>query len=803
MTEIIIYFAAIASLALTIALVIVKKKEELENRLKSAERISSIAAIRVTPEFSLDKRLRQILLSVMNVFNSQSGILSFNSKLLGNFKFTEGVSNFEAKKIPGTDADNDTLIRTYSTFTTARRNADIILPIENRDFICTISLKSENSLSSLEFSQLQYILKEKLENAISDVSAYSTSIDPTGSIFHKILDEMSIGIVSIKHAADRPADEFKVTHINRSFYKIFGLENSNATSEEVSEVLSNSIRIEELQNLGKGISHIERQLNYIRRDGLKVTARLIIAKADDDSEIVIFEPVEKSKILQRAFQIILNSFQQLFVSHDIKRFLRELLEASGSDGVALARKGDKDGVLEITEKTGFILNVPQIMLDEIQTGDIINSQGYYAVPFTTHGDVTGAIIALKPREDSAEVISISSKLLGAYFETLEQITWLNENKKHLETELKRAEVTNQSKSELLANMSHEIRTPLNSIIGFAHILQDDTTDLSKDLIKEFASNILTASKDLLALINDILDLTRVEIGKMQLQVQQFSVKEVVESVKRILKPALDEKNIKLDTIYEKGVESIFADPLKFKQILYNILSNAIKFSPHHTPVKLEIHNSGEGIEIRITDKGIGIRKEDIDKLFKPFVQVGDNRPGNGTGLGLALTRRLVELHGGSIWVNSEYGMGTTVVVYMPNFPLPALSAQLEDKSDLNLNEIVFVSEDYELFKLLRETIDEAGFEIKLIRPGEFYRKFSALNPSTKLIFDANFVDVKNYAEFVKDWNKVVVLSEREKFDEILLNHESGKTHINILDRRNFTKSELMNKLTQPAASQRN
>lgn len=791
MTELIIYIAAIASLVLSIALVILKKKEELENRLKSAERVCSIATIRFAPDSPLEKRLRQVLLSVMNEFNSQSGILTFNSKAFGNFNVYEGIEDLKSNKLPGTQTNSDNLIPAHHVAVHKGRRAEIIIPIENKNFSCFIHLRSQHNLSSFEFSQLQYILKEKIHSAVSEPSTAET----LGSIFYKVLDEISVGLVIIKHTKDHPEDEFKITHINRSFYKIFGLENSSSTSEEVSEVLSNSIRIEELQNLGKDIPHIERQVNYIRRDGLKVTAHLIILKSDDNSEIIIFEPLEKAKILQTAFQIILKSFQQLFLNHDIKRFLKELLEASGSDGIALARKGNKTGTFEITEKTGFVINVPQIMLDEVQTGDIINSQGYYAVPFTTQGNVTGAIIALKPREDSAEVISISSKLLGAYFETEEQISQLNNTNKHLEIELKRAEITNQSKSELLANMSHEIRTPLNSIIGFAHILYDDTTALSNDVIKEFASNILTASKDLLALINDILDLTRVEIGKMQLQIQQFSVKEVVESVKRVLKPALDEKKVKLETFYEDGALSIFADPLKFKQILYNILSNAIKFSPPDAMVKLEIHNSGEGIELRITDRGIGIKKEDIDKLFKPFVQVGDNKPGNGTGLGLALTKRLVELHGGTIWINSEFGMGTTVLVYIPNFPVPSVSYEFDDKGSDNSNEMIFVSEDDELFRLLRETIIETGFELKLIRPAEFHQHFRELKESRKLILDDNYVNVKNYIELIKNQTKVVVLSEREKFDEILIDLHNNNSHVALVDRRNFTKSELMNVLT--------
>ncbi|MGC8594288.1 MAG: sensor histidine kinase [Candidatus Kryptoniota bacterium] len=798
MTEVTIYIAAIVSLVLTAALVIVRKKEELENRLRSAERISSIAAIRISPEFPLEKRLRYILLSIMNDFNSQSGILSFSSKSLGNFKITEGIKNLDSNKQTGVQTNINTLTSPYRISTSERQYNEVIIPIEDINFSCTISMKSRHNVSSLEFGQLQYIIKEKIQNAISGTLRYSISMDSVTDAFYKVLDEMSVGVVFIKHGAGNPGDEFKVAHINRSFYKIFGLENSNATSEEVSEVLSNSIRLEELQGMGKGISHAERQINYIRRDGLKVTARLIIIKADDDSEIVVFEPVEKAKILQRGFQIILNSFQMLLLNHDIKKFLKELLEASGSDGIALATKGEENDALEITEKAGFIINIPQIMLDEVQTGDIINSQGYYAIPFSARGKVTGAIIALKPREDSAEVISISAKLLGAYFETEQLIFRLKKTGKFLEDELRRAEVTNQSKSEFLANMSHEIRTPLNSIIGFAHILRDDTTELSKDIIKEFASNILTASKDLLALINDILDLTRVEIGKMQLQIQQFSVKEVVESVKRILKPTLDEKNIRLETFYENGIQSIFADPLKFKQILYNILSNAIKFSPHDATVNLEIHNSGEGIEIRITDRGIGIKKEDIDKLFKPFVQVGDNRPGNGTGLGLALTRRLVELHGGTIWVNSEYGAGTTVVVYMPNFPVPSPSNQFESTLNSEPGEITFVSEDNELYKLLSETIGEGSFKIKFIAPNEFFRNQSALNPSAKLIFDANFIDLKSGIEFAKESHKIVVLSEKEKFDEIFDSVDNNRTNISIVDRRNFTKSELLNQLISPA-----
>ena len=232
-------------------------------------------------------------------------------------------------------------------------------------------------------------------------------------------------------------------------------------------------------------------------------------------------------------------------------------------------------------------------------------------------------------------------------------------------EAQRADNANRSKSEFLANMSHEIRTPLNSVIGFANIIHDEAPELTPELLHEFSGNIVTAGNHLLSLINDILDLAKVETGKMGLDPQEFSISEFVESTDRVLKPLLDSKRISLEVKIQEGLQTFVADPVKFKQILYNLLNNAITYSNQNDIVRLEIVKSANGIEIKVIDNGIGIKRDDMDKLFKPFVQLsGEN---GGTGLGLVLTKRLVELHSGAIWIDSTFGVGTTVVVYLPEY----------------------------------------------------------------------------------------------------------------------------------------
>ncbi|MBI5182584.1 MAG: GAF domain-containing sensor histidine kinase, partial [Nitrospirae bacterium] len=234
-----------------------------------------------------------------------------------------------------------------------------------------------------------------------------------------------------------------------------------------------------------------------------------------------------------------------------------------------------------------------------------------------------------------------------------------------------AEAANKTKSEFLANMSHELRTPLNSIIGYSSLLLESKTGHLTDKQRRFIDNITAAGEHLLNLINDILDLSKIEAGKMKLELDKFNLKELTEGCIALFKEKAIRHNIILDYVLEIDGD-IVADEQKIRQVLLNLLSNAFKFTPDRGSVyvyarKAQDEAAGSFIEISVVDSGIGISEEDKEKLFKPFQQLDSSvsKKHQGTGLGLNLCRKIIELHGGKIWVESEAGKGSRFIFILP------------------------------------------------------------------------------------------------------------------------------------------
>jgi PAS domain S-box-containing protein len=223
---------------------------------------------------------------------------------------------------------------------------------------------------------------------------------------------------------------------------------------------------------------------------------------------------------------------------------------------------------------------------------------------------------------------------------------------------------NQLKSQFLANMSHELRTPLNAIMGFAEAIRDGVAGDPSPEQREFSEDIYQAGRQLLGMINDILDLAKVEAGAMELMLEPCDLAALVDEVVRVARGLARRKGVELRTDIEPRPLELTVDPLKLKQILYNLLSNAIKFTDTGGVACVETRVEKETAVIRVSDTGIGIAPEDLVTLFEEFRQVDSSltRKHEGTGLGLALTKRLVELHGGEISVESELGKGTTFTV---------------------------------------------------------------------------------------------------------------------------------------------
>jgi signal transduction histidine kinase/DNA-binding response OmpR family regulator len=296
-----------------------------------------------------------------------------------------------------------------------------------------------------------------------------------------------------------------------------------------------------------------------------------------------------------------------------------------------------------------------------------------------------------------------------------------------------AEAANRAKSSFLASMSHELRTPLNAIIGFSELLENHTFGDLNERQQRYVSNVLTSGRHLLQLINDILDLSKVEAGHVELALSAFDIRSALGEVRTIVGTLAMKKHLDLEVEVEDSVPALTADQSKFKQILYNLLSNAIKFTPDGGSVRVTVRlapevgekNGGTWIEVAVADTGIGLRIEDQERIFDTFEQVDSayTREHQGTGLGLALTKRFVELHGGRIWVESESGKGSVF-----RFVLP-LVAHRSDFTDAVSNEdagsmdgngplVLIVEDDKHAGELLGHELLQAGYRVARAATGE-------------------------------------------------------------------------------------
>jgi len=244
----------------------------------------------------------------------------------------------------------------------------------------------------------------------------------------------------------------------------------------------------------------------------------------------------------------------------------------------------------------------------------------------------------------------------------------------IEDKSRQIEVASQHKSEFLANMSHELRTPLNAIIGFSEVLSERMFGDLNEKQDEYLKDIYASGTHLLSLINDILDLSKIEAGRMELELSDFHLPTALDSALTLVRERAGRRAIALHTNIDRQLGEIRADERKIRQVVLNLLSNAIKFTPEGGRIEVRAEPRGGLVEVSVSDTGVGIAAEDQEAVFEEFRQVGTaTKKVEGTGLGLTLCRKFVELHGGRIWVKSQVGEGSTFTFAIPVASRPSVA----------------------------------------------------------------------------------------------------------------------------------
>jgi signal transduction histidine kinase len=266
-----------------------------------------------------------------------------------------------------------------------------------------------------------------------------------------------------------------------------------------------------------------------------------------------------------------------------------------------------------------------------------------------------------------------------YMAVCSDLTAQKQHEDELVKAWEQAVIANRSKSEFLANVSHELRTPLNAIIGFSEVVERELFGpLGNERYVSYVRDIRNSGEHLLSLINDILDLSKIEAGRFQLRMEEVDCNEIAHSVARLIRPRTVEHGLSLNLDLPEAPIVLNADKRAVKQVLINLLSNAVKFTPESGIVTLSCQAWNDGVQFTVADTGIGIDEKEMHVALAPFGQIDSqfNRKYEGTGLGLPIVKGIVELHGGTLDIKSEPGNGTTVIVRFPNRPPEQPTAEI-------------------------------------------------------------------------------------------------------------------------------
>ena len=367
----------------------------------------------------------------------------------------------------------------------------------------------------------------------------------------------------------------------------------------------------------------------------------------------------------------------------------------------------------------------------------LNLHSVIAVPLLVQQELHGVIevVTIKDRafaRENLEILSVVANDIAIGLSRKRLMNDLRMKNLELESQTEKTLEASDTLKKFLAMFSHELRSPLNSIIGFSELLTADMQDMPAERMQEFMNNIQTSGRHLQQILNDILDLSKIEAGQLDLHIASYPSAYFEETVSRVLAASLTAKNIRCTWNLDPELDELVVDQTRFKQILINLVSNAIKFSRDGGEVIIASHRVGNDMVFSVQDFGVGIRPEEIAGLFRPFRQAesGKGRNKEGIGLGLAITKKLVELHGGTIWVESEWEKGTTFSFKIPlivdatserimqaGMLLDALKRENWRKEGGEKPLALIIEDSPQAGELLTLYIESAGYRVEIARNG--------------------------------------------------------------------------------------
>ena len=381
-----------------------------------------------------------------------------------------------------------------------------------------------------------------------------------------------------------------------------------------------------------------------------------------------------STIVSRAVQLSSLDGGVVFEYDDgTEEFVQRVATETGG-ALAEARRSTRirkgEGVLGQTAITREPVQVPDISVPGAYEGrlreNLLKSgiRAILAVPMLREGQLIGCLGVTRndPGEFPAEIISLLRTFATQSALAIQNARLFRE----IEQKSRELESASRHKSEFLANMSHELRTPLNAIIGFSEVLGERMFGELNEKQEEYLNDIHASGQHLLSLINDILDLSKIEAGKMDLELSDFDLPMAIDNALTLVRERAGRRSIALHMTVHERIREIRADERKIRQVMLNLLSNAIKFTPEGGRIEVRATPVDRSVEVSVTDTGVGIAPDDQEAVFEEFRQVGAAaKKVEGTGLGLALSRKFIELHGGRIWVKSQVGSGSTFAFTIP------------------------------------------------------------------------------------------------------------------------------------------